>query len=731
MRYVALFTVALSCSWILPSPSTAEEIAFRRHGLNPNSEFSACAVIDVDHDGRPDIVSGQFWYEPPDWQRHTIRDVESIRGRYDDYSNLPLDVNGDGWTDLVSCNYRSRSLYWVQHPGPRTGLWSRHLIDTPGHSETGRLADIDGDGRLDVLPSGKTFAAWYEVVLDETAAGDQRPRWIRHDLPDALVAHGIGCGDIDGDGRNDLVSPRGWAKAPEDARTGRWIWHDEFRLHRDCGLPILVVDVDQDGDGDLVWGRGHDTGLYWTEQTTDADGARTWSRHAIDTSWSQTHSIMLADIDGDGRHDLVAGKRYLGHDGKDPGEYDPLVIYWYRFCRDTKTWQRHLVSWGSDCGFDLDPKCADIDQDGDIDIVAPARSGLFLLENLRIDTGGTTGRVSSELPSVPAYEDHRRLLTYRDGTEQIVPVQSPWDWGRRRQHILWNMQQVMGPLPESQRRVPVDVRVIDRTDTPHYTRLKITYASEPGDRVPAFLLIPKNLSSRAPAMLCLHPTSPLGKSQICGLGGKPSRFYAHELAERGYVCLAPDYPSFGDYDYDFQRDGSRYVSGTMKGIWNHIRAIDLLESLPEVAADRIGCIGHSLGGHNALFVAAFDQRIRAVVTSCGFNAFGHYYGGDLAGWSSDRYMPRIRDRYACDPDQMPFDFHEVVATIAPRPLFINAPLHDSNFAVAGVEEVVASAKEVYRFRQAEKNLHAIYPDAGHDFPAAVRDSVYEWLSANL
>jgi dienelactone hydrolase len=214
------------------------------------------------------------------------------------------------------------------------------------------------------------------------------------------------------------------------------------------------------------------------------------------------------------------------------------------------------------------------------------------------------------------------------------------------------------------------------------------------------------------------------------LAGKPSRFYAHELAERGYVCLAPDYPSFGDYECDFG-ESTPYVSGTMRGIWNHIRGVDLLESLPEVNPDKIGCIGHSLGGHNALFVAAFDLRLRAVVTSCGFTALDDYYDGDLTGWTSPRYMPRIRDVYGSDPKQMPFDFHEILAAVAPRPVFINAPLKDSNFAVDGVRKVVDSASEVYKLRKAGDNLEARYPDTGHDFPKSVRQSAYDWLDRNL
>lgn len=730
MRYAVCYVAFSVLTAFTNLPANASDVAFRRRSINPESEFGACAAIDVNRDGRLDIVSGGFWYEAPDWTRHTAREVELIRGRYDDYSNLPLDVDGDGLTDLVSVNYRSRSLYWVAQPREPSGVWQKHVIDTPGASETGLLADVNSDGRLDVLPNGTDFAAWYELTPADSAGGSSSPRWQRHALPAELIAHGIGCGDINGDGHNDLVGPRGWAEASPEAGQVRWTWHAEFSLHRDASVPILVHDVDGDGDADVIWGRGHNVGLYWYEQSKDAGGARSWTLHAIDTSWSQAHSIMLADIDGDGREDLVAGKRFLGHDGKDPGEYDPLVVFWYGFDDATVTWHRHSVSAGGGCGLDLDPKCVDIDGDGDIDILAPARSGLFLLESLRL--GGPSPTAAEPAPTgPPSYPDHSQLLVARGSDGEMHPVQSPLDWGLRRQHILENMQWVMGPLPGPELRFPLDVQFLERTEAARYVQHKITYAAEMLDRVPAFLLIPKQLSKPAAAMLCLHPTSPLGKAQLVGIDGIPTRFYARELAEHGFVCLVPDYPSFGEYPYDFKTTGAHFHSGTMKGIWNHVRGLDVLESLPEVDRDRIGCIGHSLGGHNSLFVAAFDQRIRAVVTSCGFNAFEDYYGGDLKGWTSDRYMPKIRDDYGCDPKRMPFDFHEILGAMAPRPVFINAPLNDANFAVAGVRKAVASASEVYRLRGAETALHAVYPDAGHDFPDEIRAAVYQWLDEKL
>ncbi len=165
----------------------------------------------------------------------------------------------------------------------------------------------------------------------------------------------------------------------------------------------------------------------------------------------------------------------------------------------------------------------------------------------------------------------------------------------------------------------------------------------------------------------------------------------------------------------------------MKAIWNNIRAVDLLQALPVVDRDRIGCIGHSLGVHNSLFTAAFDQRIAAVITSCGFTAFHHYYGGDLAGWTSDRYMPRIREIHGSDPNKVPFDFHEVIAALAPRPVSVNAPLRDDNFDVEGVKKVITAANDVYELRSARGKIHVEYPDCEHNFPVEIRRRAYDWL----
>ncbi len=157
----------------------------------------------------------------------------------------------------------------------------------------------------------------------------------------------------------------------------------------------------------------------------------------------------------------------------------------------------------------------------------------------------------------------------------------------------------------------------------------------------------------------------------------------------------------------------------------------MLQSLPEVDGERIGCIGHSLGGHNSLFLAAFEPRLKVVVTSCGFNSFFKYYKGNLTGWSHKGYMPRIASEYNRDPAKMPFDFTEVIAAIAPRAVFINAPLRDSNFEVSGVRDCVTAATPVYQLLEAQDNLEASYPDVGHDFPPEIRLRAYAFIDRHL
>jgi len=303
------------------------------------------------------------------------------------------------------------------------------------------------------------------------------------------------------------------------------------------------------------------------------------------------------------------------------------------------------------------------------------------------------------------------------------------DWPRRRAEILAGLKAAMGEFPE--KGDPLDVRFLEKHEHDTYLRHKLTYGTENGDRVPAWLLIPKGKppAGKWPAVLCLHQTVAIGKDEPVGLGKREELHYAKHLAERGYVTLAPDYPSFGEYRYDFAK--SKWASGSLKAVYNNQRALDLLGDRPEVDAKRLGVIGHSLGGHNALFTAVFDERLRACVSNCGFTSFPRYYGGKIAGWTSDRYMPRLKTVYKLDPARVPFDFPQVLAAIAPRAVLASAPLQDDNFDVQGVRDCIRQARPIFGLLGAEDHLQAYYPDCGHRFPAEARKVAYAFLDKHL
>lgn len=328
----------------------------------------------------------------------------------------------------------------------------------------------------------------------------------------------------------------------------------------------------------------------------------------------------------------------------------------------------------------------------------------------------------------PVYEDKKNLLFYIGADGRRHPVRSPADWARRVVHIKANMEKTMGALPPPA-GIPIDMKVAEEVRTPRYVRRRISFAAEPGDRAAAYLLVPHQRSGRLPAMVCLPGSSAPGKEVPAGLEGPKNLAYAHELAERGYVAVVMDYPLLHQREYKTDPYKLGYESATMKGVVNHRRAVDLLRSLPYVDGSRIGVVGHSLGGHNALFLAVFDARVRAVVSSCGFNVFAKHHGGDVRAWSSRYYMPLIATRYGNDPARIPYDFTEVLAALAPRAVFINAPLHDTpDFEVSGVRDCVDAALPVYtQIFHAGERLVPVYPDAGHDFPPAARLQAYSFL----
>lgn len=339
--------------------------------------------------------------------------------------------------------------------------------------------------------------------------------------------------------------------------------------------------------------------------------------------------------------------------------------------------------------------------------------------------------IFAQVPMVPAYPDHAKLMVMRDAAGNESPVKSPADWAVRRAHVVSNFEKVAGKLPGGERRVPLDMKIDATKDEGSYLRHHITYAVEPGDRATAWLLIPKDVKpgEKRAGIVAIHQTTRIGKDEPANVGGLSNLHYGAELARRGHVVICPDYHRYGERSVDPYEKG--WESATMKGIWDHMRAVDVLQSQPEVDGSKIAAIGHSLGGHNSIFLALFDPRVKAVVSSCGYNAFPYYMKGNIAGWSHEGYMPKLKSEFGLDLKKVPFDWPELVAALAPRGLYTCAPTGDDNFDVEGVKACEIAARPVYELFGATGNLIFSHPDAKHDFPPKQREEAYRFIETQL
>ncbi len=358
-----------------------KEISFSKNTLSRDFLAEGVAVGDVNGNGLMDVMVGAYWFEAPHWRKHELTTPEQFK--YDKgYSNAfvsyGMDVNQDGWVDFVRIGFPGKEVQWFENPKGQTGHWKAHMIHPSLGNESAGFYDIDGDGRMDILGSLPETGemAWFKAP---SAPGDLR--WEAHVIskPNSPAtgqfAHGLGTGDMNGNGRSDVIITEGWWEAPMDPTEGPWEFH--VAALGEPSAQMHAMDVNGNGLKDVISSSAHELGIWWHEQERKSDGKVGWKTHLIDDTFTQTHGLELVDINGDGWLDLVTGKRYYAHMGKDPDAEGPAYVFWYEFIPGaTPSWKAHMVD--DDSGVGVHVVCEDMNGNGLIDIVAANKKGVFV-----------------------------------------------------------------------------------------------------------------------------------------------------------------------------------------------------------------------------------------------------------------------------------------------------------------------------------------------------------------
>jgi hypothetical protein len=344
------------------------------------------AVADLNKDGKMDIVAGYYWFEAPNWTRREMapsRTYDPRKEYSESFLNLGMDVNQDGWDDVVIIDFPGKPAFWFENPRNKPGTWEKHIIaDSVGiANESPGFIDMDGDGRLDILCGDK---AKKQVVWLKSPSKPGETEWKRYALSQENVpgtetfSHGIGYGDVDKDGIKDVVVREGWFKGTADNKSGNWAFQPA-----DLGEPcshMQVLDVNGDGRNDVVSASAHQLGVWWHEQVTDEQGGLKFKTHLMSNTTAQTHSSIMADLNGDGRADYITGKRFLAHHGRDPGDSDPPILMWFEFTPGKAPYYtEHVID--NDSGAGLNIVARDLNGDRKPDLVIANKNGVFLLEN--------------------------------------------------------------------------------------------------------------------------------------------------------------------------------------------------------------------------------------------------------------------------------------------------------------------------------------------------------------
>jgi len=357
-----------------------KEPAYRRFLLDKENKCEACSVADFNNDGKFEIVCGEYMYSGKDYLTKTkICDIIYDGDYVHDFSDYPLDVNGDGLLDIITGSWWSEGIFWRENPGKNGGEWKTHKIEMLSNIETIRYFDIDNCGTVEIFPNTPGEAQCFFKLI-------KPGEFKRYIISGGASGHGMGFGDINGNGKTDIILSNGWLEQPDDVYSPNWEFHQDFNIPG-ASVPMLVYDVNGDGINDIIVGNGHGFGLWWLEQKTE-NNTRSFIKHEIDMKCSQYHDMRIFDIDGDGENELITGARYFAHNGNDPGEHNPIGAYIFKIKKMPSgeiVFDKNTLDYGSAetaSGVGIYFWLEDLTGNGLKDIIAPGKEGLYIFYNI-------------------------------------------------------------------------------------------------------------------------------------------------------------------------------------------------------------------------------------------------------------------------------------------------------------------------------------------------------------
>ena len=381
-------------AWQVVPCKAGHPVQWKRIQLDPTFRSEGVAAADVNRDGKVDVLAGDVWYESPDWSMHEIRTVGEYqfdKGYSQSFANFSHDINRDGWPDFIVIGFPGAPAHWYENPQGADRHWTEYEIWQEASNESPNFGDLTGDGHPELMMGSDSQMGF--LTLPAIAKATQK--WKFHPVCEPgdsktngtfKYYHGLGHGDLNGDGRNDMLIAHGWFEAPADLAAGQWKFHPYSLTQKPGEDPlrmanIFTYDLDLDGDQDLVASCAHSFGIWWFENLGSENHTQ-FKYHLIDESFSQTHALQLADVDRDGDLDLITGKRYFAHNGGDPGGQDAVVMYWIEV--DCKKGQApkftlHEIKAGLNTGVGTQFTVHDVNGDDRIDIVLSNKKGVNLL----------------------------------------------------------------------------------------------------------------------------------------------------------------------------------------------------------------------------------------------------------------------------------------------------------------------------------------------------------------